>query len=101
MPTKTTRKRPAKRRAVATQRTTSFKLAAEDAAFIRAQLRSGAAQNASQIVRAAMREYRETNELRLMLRATLEARLKGPVDSRSVDEIFDEIEHEVFGAAQD
>ena len=100
MPTKTKPKR-ATTRAVAAPRTTSFKLAAEDAAFIRAQLRSGAAQNASQIVRAAMREYSETNELRLMLRATLEARLKGPVDPRSVDEIFDEIEHEAFGAVQD
>lgn len=81
-------------------RATSYKLDPADDAFIRAQLAAGTAQNASQIVRAAMREYRETSELRAALHATLEARLRSRPDPRSVDAIFDEVEREVFGAEE-
>ncbi len=99
MPASRTKPTPKRKRPTA-PRATSYKLAAEDDAFIRAKVASGMAANASQVVRAAMREYRVADDRRAALRVALERGMDSPVDPRSVDAIFDEIEAEVFGAAK-
>jgi putative addiction module CopG family antidote len=59
-------------------RTTSYTLTEQDEAFIQNELAIGAAANASEVVREALRRYRRQRELSIDLDRKLEEGMRSP-----------------------
>ncbi|MEY4513634.1 MAG: Bacterial antitoxin of ParD toxin-antitoxin type system [Pseudomonadota bacterium] len=72
-------------------RTTSYILTEQDDAFIRAQLKAGEQSTASEVMREAMRRYREERAAERRLHKLLDEGAKSPLVEGGPKEVFERV----------